>query len=188
MAKIRPGLLSKFRKCSWKRVQAPAMWGFIEKEIARSSLGSGITDTTAVFNDSLTATIKNYQLRTGCVDGNITDSLLRLLKIRLKNVIQQISSTSRVHNGCRLKWIRVTSPSTYPISSWLFMRTRLKVFDMPVAVGKEGTNTTMFTGDLNQVVFSPYWNIPVSIVKNEILRRCVRIKITWDSRNMEQVG
>jgi murein L,D-transpeptidase YcbB/YkuD len=27
----------------------------------------------------------------------------------------------------------------------------------------------MFTGDLNQVVFSPHWNVPESIVKDEIL-------------------
>jgi murein L,D-transpeptidase YcbB/YkuD len=27
----------------------------------------------------------------------------------------------------------------------------------------------MFSGDLNQVVFSPYWNIPASIVEEEIL-------------------
>src|SRR5690606_25394960 len=44
-----------------------------------------------------------------------------------------------------------------------------QVFDMNVVVGKEGNNTTIFTGHLDQVVFSPYWNIPRSIVKNEIL-------------------
>ena len=42
-----------------------------------------------------------------------------------------------------------------------------KVFDMPVVVGKEGHSTMMFNGDLNQVVFSPYWNVPPSIVKKE---------------------
>ena len=44
-----------------------------------------------------------------------------------------------------------------------------KAFDMKVVVGKEGASTTMFTGDLNQIVFSPYWNIPQSIVKDEIM-------------------
>ena len=43
-----------------------------------------------------------------------------------------------------------------------------KVFDMVVVVGKEGHNTMMFTGNLNSVVFAPYWNIPVSIVEKEI--------------------
>jgi murein L,D-transpeptidase YcbB/YkuD len=44
-----------------------------------------------------------------------------------------------------------------------------KAFDMKVVVGKEGTNTTMFTGDLTQLVFSPYWNVPQSIVRDEIM-------------------
>ena len=44
-----------------------------------------------------------------------------------------------------------------------------KVFDMNVVVGKEGHNTVIFTGDLNQIVFSPYWNVPQSIVEKEIL-------------------
>jgi murein L,D-transpeptidase YcbB/YkuD len=44
-----------------------------------------------------------------------------------------------------------------------------KTFDMPVVVGKEGSGTMMFTGDIYQIVFSPYWNIPASIVRDEIL-------------------
>ena len=40
---------------------------------------------------------------------------------------------------------------------------------MAVVVGKEGHGTTMFSDDLTTIVFSPYWNVPPSIVKNEIL-------------------
>lgn len=52
-----------------------------------------------------------------------------------------------------------------------------------VVVGKEGTNTTMFTGKLNQVVFSPYWNIPYGITKNEILPGINRgAMLTWPGK------
>ncbi len=44
-------------------------------------------------------------------------------------------------------------------------------FDMNVIVGKEGTGTVIFTGNLKYIVFSPYWNVPESIVKNEISAR-----------------
>jgi murein L,D-transpeptidase YcbB/YkuD len=44
-----------------------------------------------------------------------------------------------------------------------------KALTMKVVVGKEGANTTLFSGDLNQIVFSPYWNIPQSIVRDEIM-------------------
>ena len=41
-------------------------------------------------------------------------------------------------------------------------------WNMDVVVGKEGNNTTVFTGRLSNIVFSPYWNVPTSIVKNEM--------------------
>ena len=40
---------------------------------------------------------------------------------------------------------------------------------MNVIVGKEGTGTVIFTGKLKYIVFSPYWNVPQSIVEKEIV-------------------
>jgi L,D-transpeptidase YcbB len=59
---------------------------------------------------------------------------------------------------------------------------------MNVVVGKEGHNTMMFNGDLNQIVFSPYWNVPPSIVKNEILPKLDANPGYLASQNMEQIG
>lgn len=63
-----------------------------------------------------------------------------------------------------------------------------KVFDINVVVGKEGHNTMMFTGDLNQIVFSPYWNVPPSIVRNEILPAVAKDPGYLARNNMEEVG
>jgi murein L,D-transpeptidase YcbB/YkuD len=63
-----------------------------------------------------------------------------------------------------------------------------KVWDMNVVVGKEGHNTMMFTGDLNQVVFSPHWNVPPSIVKKEILPAINNNPNYLADQNMEIVG
>ncbi|RYZ18493.1 MAG: hypothetical protein EOO16_22340, partial [Chitinophagaceae bacterium] len=49
-------------------------------------------------------------------------------------------------------------------------------------------STMMFNGDLNQVVFSPYWNVPPSIVRNEILPKLASNPGYLDAQNMEQVG
>jgi L,D-transpeptidase YcbB len=59
---------------------------------------------------------------------------------------------------------------------------------MPVVVGKEGTNTMMFSGDLNQVVFSPTWNLPESIVKDEVLPAMQNDPNYLRRKNMERVG
>jgi murein L,D-transpeptidase YcbB/YkuD len=63
-----------------------------------------------------------------------------------------------------------------------------KIFDMDVVVGKEGHNTMMFNGDLNQVVFCPYWNVPPSIVKNEILPEMDKNPDYLSKENMEVTG
>jgi murein L,D-transpeptidase YcbB/YkuD len=44
-----------------------------------------------------------------------------------------------------------------------------KAFEMPVIIGKEGSGTVMFSSEVNQVVFNPTWNIPESIVRDEIM-------------------
>jgi murein L,D-transpeptidase YcbB/YkuD len=63
-----------------------------------------------------------------------------------------------------------------------------KAFDMPVVVGKEGTNTTMFTGNLDQIVFSPYWNVPESIVRGEIMQSIKKDPNYLKKKNMEIVS
>jgi murein L,D-transpeptidase YcbB/YkuD len=57
-----------------------------------------------------------------------------------------------------------------------------------VVVGKEGHNTVIFTGNLKYIVFSPYWNVPTSIVRNEVLPGMKRNKNYIASHNMEITG
>ncbi|MFN2458184.1 MAG: murein L,D-transpeptidase [Chitinophagaceae bacterium] len=127
-------------------------------------------DTSRVFNDSLEAVIKSYQKRHGFrPDGVITDSLVKLMNIPVEQRLQQI-----LVNMNRMYWMPTQLPDNrievnIPEFLLYVYEGKSKVFEMPVVVGKEGTNTMMFTGNLNQVVFSPNWNIPESIVRNEIL-------------------
>lgn len=65
---------------------------------------------------------------------------------------------------------------------------KTKAFDMNVVVGKEGHNTVSFSGDLSTIVFSPYWNVPPSIVKKEILPAMNRNGNYLTSQNMEITG
>jgi murein L,D-transpeptidase YcbB/YkuD len=63
-----------------------------------------------------------------------------------------------------------------------------KQFDMAVVVGKEGHSTTQFTGTMNQIVFSPYWNVPPRIVTNEILPAIEKNKHYLAENEMEDQG
>ena len=64
----------------------------------------------------------------------------------------------------------------------------MRGFETDIVVGKEGTNTVIFTDSLQYVVFSPYWNVPTSIVKNEIVPAINRNPNYIDRNNMEITG
>ena len=147
------------------------------------------SDTTQLFNDTLEMGIKNYQRRFGYTpDGIITASLIKDLNVPAQNRVQQI-----LINMERMRWMP-SRPSgnlilvNIPEFVLHLYDGKNKVWDINVVVGKEGHNTMMFTGDLNQVVFSPYWNVPPSIVKKEILPALEKDPTYLARNNMEQVG
>jgi murein L,D-transpeptidase YcbB/YkuD len=67
---------------------------------------------------------------------------------------------------------------------------RLRVpLDMRVIVGRAvSTETPVFLGTLRAIEFSPYWNVPASIVKNELVPRLRRDPEYLQREGMELVG
>jgi len=59
---------------------------------------------------------------------------------------------------------------------------------MRVIVGKPDTQTPMFSDEMTNVVFSPYWNIPPNIMRDETLPRVVSDPDFLRRNNMEVVG
>jgi murein L,D-transpeptidase YcbB/YkuD len=145
-------------------------------------------DTSRLFNDSLEMAIKNFQLRHGYKDdGIVSAALIKEMNVPSEKRLQQI-----LMNMGRMRWLPpepageliVVNIPEFMLHVYDGNR---RVFDMSVVVGKEGHNTTMFSGDLNQIVFSPYWNVPQSIVKNEILPAIEKNPSYLVSQNMEIV-
>lgn len=132
--------------------------------------GDMAADTSNVFNDAMEAGIKNFQSRYGYTPtGMLTEGLIKDMNvpvlIRIKQILLNMGRMQWMINEPEGQMIVVNIPEFI-----LHVKNGAnKVFDMNVVVGKEGHNTMMFTGNLNQVVFSPYWNVPPSIVKNELL-------------------
>ena len=62
------------------------------------------------------------------------------------------------------------------------------VLAMRVIVGKPDNQTPLFSDEMTYVVFSPYWNIPPDILREETLPRVARIPISCDRNNIEVVG
>ena len=59
---------------------------------------------------------------------------------------------------------------------------------MGVIVGKEGHNTTMFSDDLEDIVFSPYWNVTANIIQKEMLPSIQKNPNYLAENNLEITG
>ena len=147
------------------------------------------TDTSSRFNDTLEIAIKEFQSRHGITaSGKLDKQTIEELNVPAKVRVQQL-----LMNMDRMRWIAVQPKGNLivvniPEFVLHVYEGSTKVFDIDIVVGKEGTNTMMFNGDLNQVVFSPYWNVPPSIVRNEILPAMNRNSNYLSSQNMEITG
>ncbi|MBN9299693.1 MAG: L,D-transpeptidase family protein [Filimonas sp.] len=147
-----------------------------------------IIDTSAVFDDTLVNAVKAAQISLGFTPtGYITDTLVNILNIPVTQRISQI-----IINMNRMKWMPdepkgkliVTNIPEYKLYVYDGGKAQ---FDMKVVVGKDGHNTVIFTGNLDEIIFSPYWNIPPSIVRKEILPSIERNKNYLAQNDMEVV-
>jgi murein L,D-transpeptidase YcbB/YkuD len=160
----------------------------IKKRLAfTGELAAG--DTSTVFTDTLANAVKNFQSRFGFKpDGIITADLIKQMNIPAVQRVQQI-----LMNMERMRWMPSLPDGNMilvniPEFVLHVLNGNKKEFDMAVVVGKEGHNTMMFRGDLNQIVFSPYWNVPSSIVKKEILPELDKDPNYLEKQNMEVTG
>ena len=176
-------------------VKKPLKKGITSPEIAVIKKRLTITgdlagnDTSQVFNDTLVMAVKNFQARHGFSEsGNISDSLIKEMNVPVEKRIQQL-----LMNMDRMRWL-ANNPTgnlivvNIPEFVLHVYEGKNKIYDIDVVVGKEGHNTMMFNGDLNQVVFSPYWNVPPSIVAKEILPAMEKNSHYLAKENMEITG
>ncbi len=131
--------------------------------------GDSLTNNN-LFDTSMVLAIKKFQDRHGIdVDGVIGNKVIADLNIPLKKRVEQL-----LINMERARWMPPQQDSTFVLVN--IPEFKLRVFEkskialqMNVIVGSAANNTVIFNGNLQYIVFSPYWNVPESIVRNEIL-------------------
>ncbi len=169
-----------------KGVSSPAV---VQLKTRLHITGDMNIDTSAIFNDDLDSAIKKFQQRFGYKPtGVITDQLVKDMNVPVINRIEQI-----LLNMGRMQWMIIEPEGQMIVVNIpeFILHVKdgaTKAFDMNVVVGKDGHNTMMFTGNLNQVVFNPYWNLPSSIVKKEILPAMHRNRHYLAAHHMEVTG
>ena len=146
-------------------------------------------DTSDLFDASLTAAVKTYQSQLGLTsDGVVTPALIKELNIPVQELAKKL-----IINLNRMQWMPKSPAGSLMLVNIPEFILHVKegdknVFEMRVVVGKEGHSTMMFSDEMNQVVFSPYWNLPYSIVKNEIMPHIEKDPDYLAKHNMEIVS
>ncbi len=145
-----------------------------------------VSNNSVLFDDSMEAAIRKIQLRFGLkIDGVIGKSLVKELNIPIEARMQQI-----MVNMERSRWVPVSVATDYLVVN--IPEFKLHAYEkdsllwsMNAVVGKPVHNTVIFSGKIKYVVFSPYWNVPPGILKNEILPGIRRNRNYLANHNME---
>jgi murein L,D-transpeptidase YcbB/YkuD len=146
-------------------------------------------DNSPFFTPELTAAVIKAQKRFGTgQDGIAGPATLRELNVPVRKRIEQMSV-----NMERMRWMPVHGEGRRLVANIPEFKLHVyegdkEVFDMRVVVGKAANKTVIFNDELKHIVFSPYWNIPASIVRNEILPAIQRNPGYLARKNMEQTG
>lgn len=147
-------------------------------------------DTTDLnFDETLKTAVKSFQNRHGLsVTGKMNVSTIAALNVPLKKRIVQI-----LVNMERSRWLPVSMANKYVAVN--IPEFKLHVYNADsllwscnVVVGQTTHPTTIFSGEIKYVVFSPYWNIPPSIVRNEVLPGIKRNSNYLAAHRMEVTG
>lgn len=135
------------------------------------------TNNLRVFDKKLENIIKKFQKRYGLkVDGEVGKNTYRYLNLSLEDKIEKIRL-----NIQRLKWLPKTLGDEFFIVN--IPEFKLKLYEnknlklsMSVVVGEKNFPTSIFSNRISNIVLNPYWRIPKSIVKKDILPKLEKDK------------
>jgi L,D-transpeptidase YcbB len=127
------------------------------------------------FNDGLVEALTNFQTRHGLEPTGILDAkTVAALNVTLDDRICQIEL-----NLERWRWLPEELGNRYVMVNIPAFRLEALendglALEMRVAVGKKDHPTPIFSEPMTEVVFSPYWNIPAQIAREEWIPEVVR--------------
>lgn len=127
-------------------------------------------DGSIIFTEELAEAITHFQHRMGLIkNGKInTQTLIELNKpveFRIKQMMLNLE---------RLRWVPVKMENEFllvniPEYKLHIIENDKLVWTTNVVVGKDAKQTTIFKGNISRIILNPYWNIPNSIIRNEII-------------------
>lgn len=146
-------------------------------------------NNSSVLDSSLVLGIKNFQQRHGLdQDGVAGPAFFEELNVpgteRLKQIIINLERYRWMSSNNEPEYMLVNIPD-YKLYAY---QNDSIVWDMNVVVGQELNKTVVFEGDITHIVFSPYWNLPQSIVMKETMPAMENNSNYLEEHNMEITG
>jgi murein L,D-transpeptidase YcbB/YkuD len=150
-----------------------------------------VNDKSNLFDENLEDAVKKFQKRNGLKeDGVISGKTLLAMSVPIHQRIEQI-----LINMERCKWVPIEQKGDYLIVNipdfklYVYNNDKLE-WSCNVVVGKSKVtnNTVIFNDNIEEIVFSPYWNIPRNIMIKETLPEIKKNPNYLASHNMEIVN
>jgi len=164
--------------------RVPTLRRRLQLEGYDTGAGSG-----AVYDKGLADAVRRFQSRRGLhPDGVVGARALAELNVSAAARAAQIEA-----NLERWRWIPRQLPAhrievNLPTAMLDYYRNGSIPSTMKVAVGAKKHETPMMTADISSIVLNPPWNVPLSIVKNEIAPRLARDPGYLRRENLKVVG
>ena len=163
-----------------------------ERLIALGDLGPG-TSMAATYDTALVEAVKAFQRRHGLTDdGIIGKATVASLQVPPAVRARQIELSLE-----RLRWtpllqgprMVVINIPEFVLRAYEVQRDRIVVREtMKIIVGKAlDTRTPLFEEQMRYIEFSPYWNVPPSIARSEVVPRLRRDPAYWQREGFEFV-
>lgn len=143
-------------------------------------------DKTIAFTDSLSSALMRFQHRMGLkengqLDQNTVEEINKPIDFRIKQIMINME---------RLRWFPDEIENNFLIVNIPEFKLHVfengkKVWDAKVVVGKEANRTSIFKGNISQIILNPYWNVPNSIINKEMLPILKRNRSYLSKNNFE---
>ena len=141
---------------------------------------------TKMYDTCLHKAVKRFQKRHGLVaKGTIGKNTIGALNVSVKKRIQQIRL-----NLDRIKWLYERNNKRHiiiniPAFRLFFEADKALIQTMKVIIGSTKNPTPIFSNLVQTIVLNPHWNVPKSIIQNEMIPKLLKNKNAMKKEGIE---